>query len=129
MSRDESAMGPRLWNGNNPYSVKDLPSLFMEVHQGWIQETWNTLSPDGKEWVFSVWKAPDGIAFSMQYCNNVGYGATLKNSFKIDALEYIKMLNRVLQLYKYMTTEDVRRYIGLWMFRCCKELMNKKNSQ
>jgi hypothetical protein len=101
----------------------------MEVHQGWIQETWNTLSPDGKEWVFSVWKAPDGIGFSMQRCSNVGYGATLKDSVNVGALEYVKMLNKVLQLYNYVTTKDVRRYIGVWMLRCCKELMNKRDSQ
>jgi hypothetical protein len=98
----------------------------MDTPREWVSKRWETQILTGKTWVFNVWKTPEGIGFSMQCTpGSASYGATLKGSTRIGGLEYIKILNRVYQFYGFMTTEVERQCLGLWMFQCCKELMNK----
>jgi hypothetical protein len=97
----------------------------MDVPQDWVYKSWETRMPTGRAWIFNVWRAPEGISFSVQCSGSASYGATLKDSTRIGGLEYIKILNRIYQFYGFMTTEIERQCIGLGIFRCCRELMNK----
>jgi hypothetical protein len=101
----------------------------MEVHEDYVIETWNTFSPDGAEWEFSVWGVAGGIAFSMRWADKTTYSSVIKNSLGLGGDEYISILNRVFNFYRSTTTHETRMHLGKWILECIRQSVNKSTSQ